>query len=201
MNVLTGVETDQPITLGNTLTVNGTLTAPKLVTPNFEVIHSGTVVASSALNTAETVLLNIPLVAGTTLKIGSKVRVTAEGTCTDTVANAASFTLRAGILGTTADASVAAIALPTSGTTGTTIPFKVVIEATVQTLGATGTCYGSLTYISNAATGLTASVTAMVPFTSATLATTTATYLDVTFKTAAVTTTATFQDVSIEVTP
>jgi hypothetical protein len=167
------------------------------------VLHAATVSASGAINSTETLLLNIALVAGATLKVGSKVRVVADGTCTASAANVPTFTLRAGTLGTKSDASVAAIALAVSGVTGTAVPFRAVIEMTVQTLGAAGTCFGSLVLLDGGTglTGLSATAIQVVPFTSATLATTTATFLDITFVTAASTTTATFQDVSIEVIP
>lgn len=172
--------------------------------------RASTVAASAAINTTETLLVRTPLLIpssvvgqslGGTLQVGSVVRAILFGTCTTTVANTSTITIRAGTLGTTADASVAAITVPAAGTTGTNVPFEIMVQFTVQTLGAAGTAFGSLVYTANAATGLSATNPAVVAFTSATLATTTATWLDVTFVSAATTTTATFQNCTIEVIP
>lgn len=163
---------------------------------------SATVAASAAINTTETVVVRIPLLPGVTLQPGTRVRAVLNGTCTDTAANASTFGIRAGILGTVADASVATAATPVSGTTGTSIPFQAVLDFTVQTLGAAGTCFGTLTVTTNALTGIIAATqSAVVTFTSSTLATTTATWLDITAVTAATTTTLTFQNCAIEIEP
>lgn len=196
----------QPVTV-QTETVTGALTVTGAATLSGGIASTGgvtglqtsTVAASAALNNVETVLLTFPLVAGTTLKVGTKIRITLEGTSTSTAANTTTFTIRAGTAGTTADASVAAFATAAAGTTGTAIPFKVVIDFVVRTLGASGTGAGSMTLVANAATAIGGAVTNVVPGTTATLATTTATFLDITHVTAATTTTNTFQDVSIEV--
>lgn len=165
------------------------------------------VAATAAINTTETLLLNIPLVLpGTvgptngTLNVGSVIEAVIHGTNTSTVANASTFTLRAGILGTVADASVATAAV-TSAASGTTIAFEVRIRATVQTLGAAGTLFGSMAVMNTGVTGLAAVTNTVVPFTSSTLATTTATFLDLTYVSAATTTTSTFQDVTLTIYP
>jgi hypothetical protein len=180
-----------PVLAASTLTIGGAAsTAAK---------HAATTSASSAITTVETVLENVALVpAGVTLLAGSRVRITAEGTATSSNADTATFTVRAGTLGTTADASVMAFAVTAAGS-GTNIPFKAVLEFTVRSLGSAGTAAGSLVLLNNGITGLAASTVTVVPATSSTLATTTATFLDVTFKTSASTTTVTFQDVCIEV--
>lgn len=193
-----------PLTVTGTTTLTGNLAVSGTVTSTGgggTVLRASTVAASAAINTTETNLLSAVIVPAVTLAVGSHVRITLEGTTTTTGANISTFTIRAGTAGTTADASVAAIATPVAGTTGTNIPFKVVIDFNVQTLGAAGTAFGSLTYVANAATGMVAAVTAVVPFTSSTLATTTATRLDITYVSAATTTTTTFQDVTIEIIP
>jgi len=146
-------------------------------------------------------LVNIPLSPGKTLKAGSKIRCTAEGTCTSGAAGNATFTLRAGTLGTTSDASVAAPLVAAAGS-GSSIPFKVIIELSVRTLGASGTGAGSMTVINSGTTGIAAAAVTVVPFTTATFATTTATFLDLTYVCSSATgATCTFQDVSIEVIP
>ncbi len=182
------------------LTVNGPFTVNGVTTQTGGVggLVAASVAATAGLNTAETVLAKFALVPAQTLRVGSKVRITCEGTCTSTNADVSTFTVRAGILGTTADASVATVALTSSGS-GTAQAFKVVLEFNVRTLGASGTAAGSGVAINQGTTGIIATAQAVIPFTSATLATTTATFLDITYVSAAVTTTCTFQDASIEV--
>jgi hypothetical protein len=172
-------------------------------------IAASRVAATAAINTTETLLQSIGLVlAGTTngaaflgtLNVGTRIRITITGTCTSTNADVSTFTLRAGILGTTADASVATAAVTSSGS-GTTIGFQIVINATVRTLGATGTLAGSMAVTNTGVTGIAGVTNTVVPFTSTTLATTTATFLDITYVSAATTTTCTFQTATIEVIP
>jgi hypothetical protein len=169
--------------------------------------QSRTVAATAALNTTETLIGRIPLILPSTvgpyngtLNVGSRIEAVIHGTNTSTVANATTFTLRAGILGTTADASVATAAV-TSAASGTTIPFEVRIGLTVQTLGAAGTAFGSMAVVNTGVTGIAAVTNTVVAFTSSTLATTTATWFDITALTAATTTTNTFQDVTITIYP
>lgn len=186
------------VVVGGTITAGGVATSP--------VVKSTSVAPSAALNTVETIIGGpLTLVAGTTLKVGSKIRLIAEGTCTASVANASTFNLRAGTLGTTADASVATWAV-TSAAAGSNIPFRVTIELTVQTLGAAGTAFGSMVVlVTGLATGVSQGIAAfpvtVIASTSSTFATTTATKLSLTYLSAASTTTSTFADVSIEVLP
>lgn len=201
---------DQPITiqtlnvLGNE-TVTGTLIVTGLTTLNGGVsatggiggIQTSTTAASAAIGATETLLLAAPIVAGTTLKAGSLIRITLQGTCTSSNADTATFTLRAGILGTKADASVAAWTATTAGS-GSSIPFSATIELVVRTLGATGTGAGSMVLTNNGTTGIAAAAVTIQAQTTATLATTTATFLDITYSSAATSAT-TFQNVTIEV--
>ena len=163
------------------------------------------VAATGAINTTETLLVNLPLTlinattaANGTLNLGTRFRATILGTCTSTNADVSTFTVRAGILGTVADASVATAAVTSSGS-GTGIAFKVVIDGTVRTLGATGTAAGSMAVTNTGVTGIAAVTNTIVPFTSSTLATTTATFLDITYVSAATTTTCTFQSADLEI--
>jgi hypothetical protein len=159
---------------------------------------AGITSASGAINTAETVLETLSVVAGTTLAVGTVVRITLQGTCTASSADTSTFTIRAGTLGTTGDASVAAPTV-TSATSGTAIPFKVVLEFTVRTTGSGGTAAGSMEVINQGTTGLSTLATNVVPFTSSTLATTTATKLSITYKSSGASCTCTFQTATIEV--
>ena len=172
-----------------------------------------TTTASAAINTTETLLLASPLLlpstyAGTavpgTLNVGTLVRWTVQGTCTDTVANTSTFTIRMGILGTVAgDTSVATFVTSASGSAGTNVPFTAVITLTVQTLTATGTGTGQLV-INSPATGIIGAAISFNVGSAAAitaLTTTTATFIDLSLVTAATTTTNTIQNVQCEIFP
>jgi hypothetical protein len=176
-------------------------------------LRTRTVATSAAINTTETVLLASPIspprsdfgqtIPGT-LQVGTLIRWTIQGTCTDTVANTSTFGIRMGTLGTVSDASVATFVTSASGTTGTSVPFTAVISLTVQTLGAgTGTATGQLV-INSPATGIIGAAISFNVGSAAAitaLTTTTATFIDLTAVTAATTTTNTFQSVQCEIFP
>lgn len=176
-------------------------------------LRTRTVAASAAINTTETLLLASSLrppstdfgqtILGT-LQVGTLVRWTIQGTCTDTVANTSTFGVRMGTLGTVAgDTLVATFVTSVSGTAGTAVPFTAVISLTVQTLTATGTGTGQMV-INSPATGIIgAAISFNVGSASAitALPTTTATFIDLTLITAAVTTTNTIQSVQCEIFP
>ena len=173
---------------------------------------AGLVAATAGLNTTETILVKSALLLPTrtdfgqtllgTLNVGSLIRVTINGTCTSTNADVSTFTMRAGILGTTADASIATWVVTSSGS-GTAIPFTVVINVTVRTLGASGTGYGTMSVQNTGVTGIAAVTNTVVASASAitALPTTTATFLDFSYVSAATTTTCTFQAATLEIFP
>ena len=173
---------------------------------------AGLVAATAGLNTTETILVKSALLLPTrtdfgqtlpgTLNVGSLIRVTINGTCTSTNADVSTFTMRAGILGTTADASIATWVVTSSGS-GTAIPFTVVINVTVRTLGASGTAYGTMSVQNTGVTGIAAVTNTVVASASAitALPTTTATFLDFSYVSAATTTTCTFQAATLEIYP
>lgn len=157
----------------------------------------GLVAASAAVNTTETILAQIPLLPGTSLAVGSIIKGTVFGTCTNTSTDLSTFAIRAGILGTIADQSVAT-ATVTAGTNGTNVPFSADFEFVVRTLGATGTAELGMKLLNGttAATGLTGiapyGITNVISA-GTNLATTTATFIELTYLSAATTTTSTFQ--------
>jgi hypothetical protein len=168
-------------------------------------LHSGIVAASAAINTTETVLAKLALLPAATLKVGSIIKATLYGTCTNTNTDVSTFAIRAGILGTIADQIVASNTV-TAGTNGTNVPFSVEIEHVVRTLGATGTSELGMKLLNGttAATGL----TGIAPYgitnqlsAGTNFATTTATFVEVTYLSAATTTTCTFQIANLSITP
>jgi len=161
---------------------------------------SVTVAASGAINTTETVI-SAPIRLGAyALRAGSRVRIVVDGTCTATVANVSTFRVRMGTAGTTSDGVIMTMASTASATSGTAVPFHVIIDLVCRTVGASGTFYGVMTLINNGITGIiSAAQPNVVLGTAATGSTVANNYLTVTYQSAATTTTSTFQIVSIAV--
>lgn len=168
---------------------------------------SATTATSGAINTTETIVAGGLAINGATavipansLQIGTTIKITMNGTCTSTAANVSTFTLRMGTAGTTADASVATAATSVAATSGTNIGFTATMLFTVRTIGATGTIVGAMTVSNTGITGISANNSQSIPLTAtATLNTTTANYIEVTYKSAATTTTSTFQNGIVEI--
>jgi hypothetical protein len=155
---------------------------------------------SSAINTTETIVVKTPALAASRLIPGTHVRFTLVGTCTTTAANVSTFTLRMGTNGTTADTAIATPVTSVAGTTGTSIPFKVVLDFTVRTASATGTGFVTLQLDSQGTTGITATQTPnfILPTMSTFNTTTASNILSLSYKSAATTTTSTFKQAVIE---
>ena len=167
----------------------------------------GNSAATAAINTTETVVAggnasngaqSSGAIPANYLQVGSIVRFTVSGTCTATVANASTFTIRFGANGTTADASVATAAV-TSANAGSAIPFRIVIEFQVQTVGASGTIAGVMQIVNNGTTGISTTATNVVALTASNINTTANAYISLTYKSAATTTTSTFTYGQVEV--
>lgn len=156
---------------------------------------------SAAINTTETIIVKTATLPANRLIAGTHIRATLTGTCTTTVANTSTFTIRMGTAGTTSDTAIATPVTTVAGTTGTNIPFKMVLEFTVRTVGASGT--GSIEFglDSNGLTGIVAAQTPQLLFPAmSTFNTTTANnILSISYKSAATTTTSTFKNAVIEI--
>lgn len=170
-----------------------------------DIIPSGSAVgitaASGAINTTETVIAKTgtAMPAGRLLA-GTTIRATWIGTCTATVANASTFSIRYGTAGTTSDGLLSQAVTAASAASGTNIPFKAVLEVTIRTTGAAATSYGTLTLYNLGATGIATTAVQVIAATETNINTTTAsTFLDATYVSAATTTTSTFQQAYIEV--
>jgi hypothetical protein len=163
--------------------------------------QADTVADSAAINTTETIIVKTPALAANRLVAGTHIRITLVGTCTTTAANTSTFTLRMGTLGTTSDTAIATPVTSVAGTTGTSIPFKVVLEFTVRTASATGTGFVSLQLDSQGTTGITATQTPnfILPSMSTFNTTTANNILSLSYKSAATTTTSTFKQATIQI--
>jgi hypothetical protein len=155
---------------------------------------------SIGISTAETIVTAPTPVPFNSMVVGTSYRITLLGTCTTTAANASTFTLRFGTAGTTSDASIATAVTAVAATTGSAIPFRVVIEFTVRSIGTTGAIVGTLTLWNAGATGISAVLTQVLQLTAtATLNTTVNSFFEVTYKSAATTTTCVFDNAVVEV--
>lgn len=188
-----------PSAVDNVLYGTDDLGAIHRITP----LHSATSASSSAINTVETIIgggsaAGTKPIPANTLRVGSVIRITILGTNTSSAANATTFRVKLGAAGTTADTTVASAAV-TSATTGTNIPFKIVIEFTVRAIGASGSLIGSMTVTNTGITGIAAVTNTIVELTPVAFSTTIDNYITLTHQTAAATTTSTFKNVNIEV--
>lgn len=155
--------------------------------------------ASSGINT-ETIVTAQTTVPFNAMQLGTSYRITLLGTCTSTVANTSTFTIRMGTLGTISDASIASATTVVAATTGTAIPFRAIIEFTVRATGTTGSIAGTLTLFNAGATGISTVLTQVISLAAtATMNTTVNSYIEVTYKAAAAGTTCTFNNAIIEV--
>lgn len=160
------------------------------------------IATSGAINTTETIIvggLNNCKIYANQCKAGMTFRITIEGTCTTTVANASTWRIRIGTLGTTSDAAVFTAANSVAGTTGTNIPFEATLVLTIRTIGASASIQGYLKLGSTGVTGLSAVTWQAVEATALTFDSTVANWLSATYVSAATTTTCTFRVATIEI--
>lgn len=156
--------------------------------------------ASAAINTTETVIVKSGTLAASRLIVGTVIRIVLTGTCTATVANTSTFTVRLGTAGTIADGAIATLVSGASAASGTTIPFRAEIVLTVRTVGASGTCVADMTLLNSGTTGIATVVAQVILPTNAAFNTTTASnIITCSYKSAATTTTSTFNQGTIEV--
>lgn len=153
------------------------------------------------VNTTETTICGGPsgrqLVAGQ-LQVGTTCRIIAGGTCTSTAANASNFKVRFGPYAGGSDTLMLTAATAAAATSGTSIPFSVLIVFTVRTIGVSGTVAGSLVLINGGTTGISTVVTQVIAMTAAAINTTVASYITFQYNSAAATTTSTFTNAVIE---
>jgi hypothetical protein len=160
------------------------------------------VAASAAINTTETIIvggLNALQLKANSLKVGSTIRATLQGTCTSTAANASTWRARLGTAGTTADAAIASAANSVAAASGTNIPFVAELVLTVRTIGAAATLQGYLRLTNTGVTGISAVETQTVQVTASAFNSTVDNWLSFTYVSAATTTTSTFQIAFVEV--
>lgn len=160
-----------------------------------------TIGASAAINTSETVVAggstSLQLLAGQLLA-GNSIRVVLQGTCTSTAANTSTFRVKFGTNGTTADGTILSATTAAAQTSGTNIAFTVIIEATVRTVGASATIAGTFTLINQGTTGISTTATQVIAMTASAFDSTVASYISVSYVSAASTTTSTFQNGIVE---
>jgi hypothetical protein len=160
--------------------------------------NTASVAVSAALNTVETLITPATPIPANFLQVGTTYRITVSGTCTSTVANLSTFTIRLGTAGTVADTSIATITC-TAAASGAAIPFQAVFYVTIRSIGAGGTAMGSGSLVNTGITGISANgVGGGGSTATAAVNTTVANFIEVTYKSAAATTTSTFQMAIVE---
>lgn len=92
--------------------------------------NTASVAASAAINTVDTIIASSASLPANYFQAGTTYRITVSGTCTSTVANLSTFTLRIGPNGTTADTTIATPTC-TAAASGTTIPFTATFLVTI----------------------------------------------------------------------
>lgn len=161
--------------------------------------------SSGAINTTETLIVGGLSINGSTcgpfpanyFRAGSVIRIVLSGTCTSTVGNTVTFTLRWGTTGTVSDTSIGTFTLTAAGS-GTTQAFSIVIDLVIATSGASGTWSGMLHAVGTATGIMATTASVSKPTTSAIDTTLASAYLSCSIKSAASTTTMTLTNCSIE---
>lgn len=162
--------------------------------------RSAQTAASSAINTTETIIVKSDALAANRLAVGTVIRFTAIGTCTSSAANASTFSIRIGTAGTTSDGLMQQAVSSVAATSGTAIPFRMVFELVIRTIGTSATSHGFCTLFNTGTTGISAQTTQIILPTFTNFNTQTANNIvSLTYKSAATTTTCTFQISFIEI--
>lgn len=154
---------------------------------------------SAAINTTDTIIVKTSAFPANRAFAGTHFRITLTGTCTSTVANASTFTLRWGTAGTTADGTVAALVSSVAAASGTNNGFRTVIDLTVRVPGASATSSAFMELISDGNIGIVATPNEKFVAGTAFNTTTASAILSLSYKSAAATTTSTFKDATIEI--
>lgn len=187
------------IFIDDNITATWTLSQSQTLGPENKVGQANIVASSAAINTTETIIVKTPALAASRLIAGTHFRIVLEGTCTSTVANVSTFTLRWGTNGTTADGTVAALASSVAAASGTNAGFRCVIDLTVRVAGAAATSNAFMELISDGNIGIVATPNAKSVAGTAFNTTTASAILSVAYKSAATTTTSTFTNATIEI--
>lgn len=196
---VTGGFTD--LTNNQTIAGNKTLSGSTAFNNAADKAGQAAIISTSAgINTTETVIVQSAALAANRLAAGTVIRATLIGTCTSSAANGQNVQVHIGTNGTTADGTVFNVALPVAATTGTTIPFRIEIEMTVRTTGASATAVGTLTLINQGVTGISVTATQVIAATMTAFNSTTANNIvSATYLSNGIGTTCTFTQAYIEV--
>jgi hypothetical protein len=163
--------------------------------------EAGTTGASSGINTVDTIITPAFQVPAGAMVAGCAYRIKIVGTCTPTVANLSTFTIRIGTANSTSDTTLMTLTA-TSATSGSSVPFYAEIIVIVRTLNSsTGNVIASGWLTNTGITGINTTATPVFVLGSVVTSintTTAANYISCSYKSAASTTTSTFQMVTVE---
>ena len=142
--------------------------------------------ATSAFTTSETVVSDTTAafnrLMANGLRAGTSFRFTIAGTSTiSTSAGTCQWRVRLGTNNSTSDGTIMDSGSLTTGGVGGPIAFKIVLDLTIRTLGASATCYGTFTiFVENTTGGLVAALVRVINGTASTFVTTNANYINIT---------------------
>lgn len=156
-----------------------------------------TVANSSAITTTQVYVATPIAIAANTLKVGSVFRITAHGTCTPTLGNTSTFTVRLGAANNGGTSLL--VTNVTAAVTGTNVPFIFEAIVTIRTIGASGTatCFAKL--VNSGITGISTTATVVNgDGTDVTIDTTSALNLGLSFTGGGASTPVTFRTILVE---
>lgn len=130
---------------------------------------------TGAISNTETAIFSTLPFAADRILTGTVLRITLDGRCSNAgTASTGTFRVRYGTAGTTADGVFGSVAFPASPNTNVTnIPFRVVLDFTIRSVGTTAAANGFGTLLNNTTTGLSNVQLSMVLATMSTINTTT----------------------------
>jgi hypothetical protein len=142
------------LSLATAITLPGTIVMPGSANKTGQASATTT---SGSINTSETIVLVTSTAIGAArLAVGTTIRCTLNGNCTASAANASHVRIRIGTAGALADTAVFDVTTPVSAASGTNIPFRMILEMTMRTIGSgtSATAVGQYTVINQGITGI-----------------------------------------------
>jgi len=170
-----------------------------LIKPATNVLISSTIASSGAIANTDTKIGSGLQISANELTAGDLIRFTVMGTNTTSNPGAQVFTVRYGAANTVADTAQCTVSL--TSVNGSAIPFRLIIELTVRTIGVSGTIYGYASLINGdgATTGIYSKATTIqLVGAIATINTTSSGYIGLSYISGHANTASTFQNVVVE---
>jgi hypothetical protein len=152
---------------------------------------------TGSINTTETYITSPMAFPANSLAQGMAFRITVYGSCTSTVANLSTFTIRFGTAGTITDFALGTLTC-TAAASGTSNLFRFECEVVVRAIGAGGSISSNCHLVNNGVIGVAAQASVAVGQGNSGVDTTVALNLGMSYKSAAATTSVNFTDAKVE---